>query len=168
MMNNENMLKRAAALSAADWDKTVLRAGEMMDAHKFGCSECLLLAFQEALGQDVLPPQTVAAASAFRGGLGGAGCLCGALAGAQVVLGVFFGYYGGADDEQNKEQAQNGRLLSKELHDRFRDKHKASCCRVLKKGLTTGSPQAKEKCAALVRTAAALTRDILAREAAKA
>ncbi|MDL2260200.1 C-GCAxxG-C-C family protein [Deltaproteobacteria bacterium OttesenSCG-928-K17] len=159
------LLGQAAAISADEWNGVTFRAGELMDSHKFGCSESVVLSFQEALGREILPPQAVAIASAFRGGLGGAGCLCGALAGGQIVLGSLFGYHGDADGQQDAEAVKLGRQLSKELHDRFRDQHKAVCCRVLTKGLTRGSPEAKAQCAALVRTTARLAGDIIAREA---
>ncbi len=167
-MPHNIILKNLGRLSAAKWDRAVQRAGELMDSHHFGCSEALILAFQEPLGE-YLPDAAVAAASAFRGGLGGAGCLCGALAAGQMILGAVFGYRGGPQGgaERDQEAVARARALFKELHDRFRDEHKATCCRVLTKGLSHEAPERREKCKHLVQSAAALASGIIAREAAE-
>ena len=162
-MNNEK-LRSAAELDAADWDKVVSRAEALMASHKFGCSEALLLAFQETLGEEMLPRAAVSMASAFRGGLGGSGCLCGALAAGEMVLGSVFGYEGDANGVQDPEAVKKSRLLFKELHDRFRERFKASCCRVLTKGMDHASPERKTQCTNLVKMTSALTSGIIARE----
>jgi C_GCAxxG_C_C family probable redox protein len=163
-----NILKALGHVSAADWDKTIKKAGELMDSHHFGCSEAMVLAFQEPL-RDYLPNAVVAAASSLRGGMGGAGCVCGALAGGQMLLGAVFGYRGTVEGgaERDKEATAKARTLFKELHDRFRDEHKATCCRVLTKGLKHDSPERQENCKKLVKSAAALAGGIIAREAAE-
>ncbi|UQZ91282.1 hypothetical protein C4J81_16225 [Deltaproteobacteria bacterium Smac51] len=139
-----------------------------MASHRFGCSEALLLAFQETFGTRYIPQAAVAMSSAFRGGMGGGGCTCGALAGGQMVLGSVFGYRGNADGEQDKESTAKARALFKELHDRFRDMHKSTCCRVLTKGLAHDAPERKAQCEQLVKAAAGLAGGIIAREASEA
>ena len=195
-MKNYEKISAAQKLEARDWDLVCARAEGLMLEHKpgkeaavissrppisinnrslggaaprpgFGCSESLMLAFQETLGEDILPPEAVAMAGAFRGGLGGAGCLCGALAAAEMVLGVFFGYYGTASGEQNPDEVKKSRGLYQELHDDFRQAHGATCCRVLTKKLEAGSAERKANCAALTRSAAFIAGGIIAREAAK-
>ena len=109
MKNGIEKRIRAQSLSAGDWDRIYFRAEELMQGHQFGCSTSLMLAFQETLGQDILPTEAVAIASIFRGGFGGAGCVCGALAAAQMVLGVFFGYYG------NSSAFLVGGLIAREI-----------------------------------------------------
>ncbi len=165
-MTGANGLRKLAQLSGEDWDRITRRAGDLMAGHRFGCSEALMLAFQEAFGPELLPPAAVAMSSSFRGGMGGAGCTCGALAAGQMVLGSVFGYRGQADGAQDPETVKRARALFKELHDRFRETNQATCCRVLTKGLDHDSPERKENCARLVRVAAALTGGLIAREAA--
>lgn len=165
-MTEENGLRRLAQIPGEDWDRITQRAGGLMAGHKFGCSEALLLAFQEAFGEDLLPPAAVAMSSSFRGGMGGAGCTCGALAAGQMVLGSVFGYHGNADGAQDPETVKRARALFKELHDRFKETSKATCCRALTKGMDHDSPERKENCNRLVRVAAGLTGGIIAREAA--
>lgn len=167
MNNGEDRLRQLGRLDGNDWDKITLRAAALMAAHKFGCSESLLLAFQEILGPEYLPPAAVAMSSSFRGGMGGAGCACGALSAGQMVLGSVFGYNGDAEGQQDSEAVKKSRELYRELHDRFRDINKSACCRVLTEGLAPHSPESREKCTGLVKAAAALTGGIIAREAAR-
>ena len=73
-------------------------------------------------------------ASGLPGGIGGSGCVCGALAGGSMALGLFFGRKGPEDREVPRSLA-----LSRELHDIFKAKHKVACCRVLIKKFVVGS-----------------------------
>jgi C_GCAxxG_C_C family probable redox protein len=167
-MPTNAILKELGRLSAADWDKTTKRAEKLMASHNFGCSEAIILAFQTAM-PEYIPDALVAASTALRGGMGGAGCVCGALAGGQMVLGAVFGYRGGLEGGATRdvEAAAKIRTLSKELHDRFREEHKAACCRILTKGLEHNSPERQENCKRLVTNVATLTGCIIAREAAE-
>ncbi len=166
-MTDNERLRQTAKLGAADWDKISRRAEALMAGHKFGCSEAVVLAFQETLGEYLLLKSAVAMASSFRGGLGGASCLCGALAAGEMVLGSVFGYDGDAEGQQNPDEVKKCRALYQELHDRFREANKAACCRVLTKGLEHDSPERKSQCSRLVRMTAALTGGIIARQAAE-
>ena len=159
--------KKTVTLNSEDWARITARATALMAGHKFGCSEAVMLAFQETLGRELLPPAAVALASAFRGGMGGAGCTCGALAAGQMVLGSIFGYHGDGEGQQDPEKVKAARQLYQELHDLFKKSHKSTCCRLLTKGLAPNSPESREKCAALAGSAAALTGGLIAREAAR-
>lgn len=136
-----------------------------MAGHKFGCSEAVVLAFRESF-PDHVPSVAVAASSAFRGGMGGAGCTCGALAAGQIILGLFFGYHGDANGEQDPENVKKSRTLYKELHDRFVQANGAACCRVLTKGLDSTSPVRKNGCLSFVRQTSEVVGEIIARETA--
>jgi len=66
----------------------------------------------------------LAVAGAFSVGMS-SGCLCGAVAGAQMIIGANYG-------KQNaKNNAENARAKAKEFIDEFKKNHKATCCRVL-------------------------------------
>ena len=71
----------------------------------------------------------IAMSSGFPWGLGGGGCICGALAGATMMIGYFFGRTTPGDPKINKCFA-----LTNELHDFFKEYCGATCCRVLTKG----------------------------------
>lgn len=91
---------------------------------QFLCSEAVLLAINEVyeLG---MPEEYVKMASGFPVGMGSAGCSCGALTGGQMALGLAFGR------TKKKEDNKKAMELSKELHDKFREKYKTACCRIL-------------------------------------
>ncbi len=164
MTEKNERLNKLAAVTPEAWEAAARRAEALMAAHRFGCSECLMLAFQETLGPDQLPPTAVAMASAFRGGLGGAGCLCGALAAAEMILSSVFGYHSGPDGQQDLETVKHSRALNQELHNRFREANRSTCCRVLTDGLTPHSPESLRHCTGLVLSAARLLGEILTRE----
>ncbi len=95
------------------------------------CSESVLLAFRDAgnpISQDVLN-----AVQGMRGGIGGGGCVCGAVLGGAMAAGVI-------DPAESHRVAQ-------ELHQKFKERYKTTCCRSLRKS---------GECIAYVGTAAEL------------
>jgi C_GCAxxG_C_C family probable redox protein len=88
-------------------------------------------------------------------GLGESGCVCGALAGGIMVLSSVAGRTRVYQSERRLH------LLVKELHDRFRAKHKAACCRVLTRNVAWGSAQHKTLCETYVIDAALWTAELL-------
>lgn len=122
----------------------------------FYCSEAVLRAILELTGRD---PALTALASGFAAGMGGAGCACGAEVGGVIALGLFFGR-----TEPGDPRVDACMRMAKELHDGFRDRHKALCCRILNKGVVHGSPEQRALCVKRTGDAAELTARILARE----
>ena len=111
-------------------------------AGDFYCSETVLKVICEKFATE-LPDDIVSLASAFPHGVGGSGCICGALVAGTMCLGMFFGRSAAEQDDKVKKAME----LSKELHDLFKKKLKAACCRVLTKGLERGSQEHKQQCA---------------------
>lgn len=101
------------------------KAGEYFK-QGFNCSESLFRAYLDILPND-FSPEVARIASTFGGGLGRSGCSCGALTGAELVLGMLVGRDTNADDLDRIYE------LSGELHNRFKDKFGSTCCRVLNK-----------------------------------
>jgi len=56
----------------------------------YNCAEAVVRAFRDGMGVDI-PDEALRMASGFGGGLGHAGCICGALTGAIMVLGMLQG-----------------------------------------------------------------------------
>lgn len=104
------------------------------------CSESVILA---AVDEGLCDKSLLPIATAFSGGMS-SGCLCGAVAGAQMVLGANFGKQ---NSQQNEETA---RLKAKEFIDEFKKKRKATCCKVLSAGFEFSSPERKQNCTNLV------------------
>ncbi|MBM7615170.1 C-GCAxxG-C-C family protein [Alkaliphilus hydrothermalis] len=106
---------------------------------KYLCSEAVLAAVNEVLDCG-MPQEYIRLTSGFPVGMGGAGCTCGAITGGQCALGLVYG--------RKKAGGSNKKImkLSKELHDRFREKNGSACCRVLIKDYQFGSKEHKERC----------------------
>lgn len=117
------------------------------------CGESVILALYEAFEPD-LPPQVVSVGAGMGAGVGGSGCICGALNGGVAFIGLMVG---------TKERAKP---LAAELHDAFREgtaRH-ATCCRVLTRGMEWTSPERISQCQDHCVLAAAATARILCRE----
>lgn len=106
----------------------------------YSCSESMI---KWAIDEGLVSEDLLAVATPFSGGMG-AGCLCGAIAGAQMIIGAQFG-------RDNKAGNDNtARIKAKELIQKFLETHKATCCRVLTKGLDMGSLERKAHCTNMV------------------
>lgn len=90
----------------------------------YNCSESMFLAFREWPGIDA-PVDMVRAFTGLGGGLGHAGCMCGALTGSAMVLGLLKGR---TSAEESRDQAY---ALTREFHDRFESNFGYTCCRSL-------------------------------------
>ena len=121
------------------------RAEELYRSGQFLCSEAIVYAFNEALGNR-FPPEVVRLASGFpigMGAVGTGGCVCGALAGGIMVLGMIHGRSNPGDKAPLILQK------AKELHDWFESTKHATCCRVLIHDLEFGSPTHIDQCVSL-------------------
>lgn len=104
----------------------------------YNCAESVVRACGELLDSPV-SDQVLCIASGFGGGLGRAGCMCGALSGAAMVIGILQGRTG-------KEQSSKPVYASvKEFHDIFRARFGAACCRSLNPH-PFGSPEHRHNC----------------------
>jgi len=90
----------------------------------YNCAESIFLAFRDYLGLDV-PREVVRAFTPMGGGLGHAGCMCGALTASAAVLGLINGR---TSSEESREPAYD---LGREFHDRFESGFGGTCCRSL-------------------------------------
>ena len=100
------------------------------------CSESIILASADKgwCDKSLLP-----LATPFSGGIG-SGCLCGAVSGSLMVIGSLYG------KENSYENPPIAKALAKEFMDKFKETHKATCCRVLSRGFEFGSPERKQHC----------------------
>ena len=88
------------------------------------CAESILHTFNEIMNYP-LSQESLKIATGFGGGLGHAGCQCGALTGSIMILGL---YRGRNDPKQSREEAYQ---LAHEFHDRFNVEFGGTCCRSL-------------------------------------
>lgn len=88
------------------------------------CTESIVHAFNEML-DNPLNSEALKMATGFGGGLGHAGCMCGALTGSVMILGLFKGR---VNPGQAREAAYD---LANDFHNRFVNEYGATCCRAL-------------------------------------
>lgn len=117
----------------------------------YSCSESVIHA---AIDEGLCDKNLLAVATAFSGGMS-SGCLCGAVAGAQMVLGANFG------KGNLKNNDETARAKAKEFMEEFKEKRKATCCKVLTAGLEFGSPERKQNCASLVEECAEILENLV-------
>lgn len=92
--------------------------GTIYHKQGFTCAQSVIRAFAEYKNLDV--DQLMAATTVFGSGIN-SGCICGSLAAAEMLIGV--------------TTAHNNKLArekSKLVHDRFRERFGATCCRVIR------------------------------------
>jgi C_GCAxxG_C_C family probable redox protein len=121
------------------------------------CSEAILRAFNEVYQLDY-PENLYKISTAFGAGLGEAKCSCGSVTGGVMVLSIIAGR------NINYESERLAFTIANELHDRFKQKHKALCCRVLTKNVQWGSAEHKILCEKYVVDAAQITDDIIKKD----
>ena len=125
---------------------------------KFFCSEAIVSAIREYIAPD-MPEVLIAAASGFPVGIGGSKCTCGAVSGAVISLGYFFGRTEGGD-----AKVRECMQFAKEVHEEFRGKHGPLCCSVQTKGMDMKSREHVNQCASFTGSMAAKAAEIIIRE----
>jgi C_GCAxxG_C_C family probable redox protein len=117
------------------------RARNLFTTRQLYCAEAVFLVLNKGFGGGLPEETTIRLASAMTDGLGGAGCLCGALGGGVLGLGLFLGRESaGGKDRYRARQA------SRVLHDLFRENIGSTCCRVLNKRIKKGCHSHFEHC----------------------
>lgn len=104
------------------------RAANVYEARGLCCAESVVLVMNQAFGGELSEEMATRLGSGFCHGMGGAGCTCGSLAGAEIALSLFL-----SPRQKGGMRKKNFEKLAKELHDRFRARFAATCCRVLLK-----------------------------------
>ena len=132
------------------------RAENLYENSRLCCSEALLLVLNHGFKGGLTAEQAKQLGAGFCGGMGEAGCTCGALAGAIMGLGLLVGPH--AKGGMNKK---NFRLLAKTMHDRFHEKFSSTCCRVLIQPFDKDKKGRSKFCAKLTGTTAAMTANLL-------
>lgn len=117
----------------------------------YSCSESIVLA---AIDEGLCSKNLLSVATSFSGGMA-SGCVCGAIAGAQMVLGENFGKQNQAGNEET------ARAKAKEFVDEFKKLHKTTCCKILSSDFDFHSPERKDNCTILVKDCAEILESLL-------
>lgn len=132
------------------------RAENLFQSRQLLCAEAVLSVLNQGLRGGLPPELTVRIASGLPEGLGGSGCLCGALNGGMMALGLFVGRNGpGFFNRRPVMQA------TQQLHRQFKKQFGSTCCRVLTKELEYGSRTHFDQCAQLTGKTAEMAGRIL-------
>lgn len=126
----------------------------------FFCSEAVISVIRSNFELDV-PEEIIAMASGFPVGIGRSKCVCGAVSGGVMAIGLLFGR-----TVQKDPQVEQTLALSKELHDWFKvaNGKNALCCRILTKEFDMGQGEHKEQCIRYTGLVAAKVAEMIVRE----
>ncbi|MDO8915538.1 MAG: C-GCAxxG-C-C family protein [Coriobacteriia bacterium] len=122
------------------------------------CTQAVLGALSDLPGVPALP-ETLGAG--FTTGIGGSGCVCGALVGGVAMLSEYASTLG-LESAATRELAGE---LSADLHSRFTKEFRTACCRVIKRGQVEGSDEWLSGCAHITEMTARMVADIVAEQA---
>ena len=117
----------------------------------YSCSEAVV---QAAIDKGFAPKELLSAATPFSGGMG-ARCLCGAVAGAQLVIGCLYG-------KNENRDGKEARKTAKEFYDKFTNLHNVTCCKVLSKGFEDfHSPERRNHCRTMVKDSCEILSELI-------
>lgn len=116
----------------------------------YSCSEAMV---QAAADKGYISQEALSIATSFSGGMG-VRCLCGAVAGSQMVIGSMYG-------KNAERDGKKARALAKEFNETFAQKYKVNCCKVLSAGFDFHSPERKQHCSGMVSDCAVILEDII-------
>ena len=113
--SNKAVAQHAAGEVAA---QVASQAERLYRSWKMHCAEAVLAAVKDHFAPG-LPDDLVRLASGFGGG-SGAGCICGAVAGGTMAMGLLM---------EGDKKAVAG--MTRELHAWFKERYGATCCKIL-------------------------------------
>jgi len=128
-------------------------AEEVFRIGGFYCSEAIVSSIRKNFDSN-MPAEFIKAASGFPIGVGRSKCMCGAISGAVIALGYFFG--------SNRQKCME---LAYEVQESFRKNHQGTlCCHIHIKGMDIASGEHKKQCVAFTGEMASKTAEVIARE----
>ena len=131
------------------------RAETLFRHSRLQCAEAVLAACNEAFQGGLDRDQAVGIAAGMGEGLSESGCLCGALNGGVLSLGLILP---GKRPNQDRRQV---RIASHELHNRFKACFGSTCCRVLTKAVNHDPKTHFDQCAGITKAGAYMTAEML-------
>ena len=138
----------------------ITKDAEELFRNGFFCSEAVVSSIRSNFEIDI-PEVVISMASGFPVGIGRSKCLCGAVSGGVMAIGLVFGR-----TVQKDPQVEETMRLSKELHDWFKEASgkNALCCRILTKEFDMGQGEHKEQCVRFTGMVAGKVAEMIIRE----
>ena len=118
------------------------RVENLFTSRQLECAEAVFSVLNRGFRGGLPDDLAVRLASGFPEGLAGSGCLCGALSGAVMALGLYLGRNG-----PGLGRGQQVKTAVEALMQAFRHGYPSNCCRVLTKGFEDGSRAHQAHCA---------------------
>ena len=120
------------------------------------CAEAVFVVLNQALKGGLPPDLAQRLVSGLGEGMGGGGCICGALSGGALALGLFNGSSGPGLSNNKPVMAS-----SRKLHHDFKTRFGSTCCRMLTRKVRKGSREHYKLCTEHTGVAAEMTADII-------
>jgi len=130
------------------------QAGERFGRKGMMCSESVFTVLNESFGGSLGRREAVALSAPFSEGIGGSGCICGALAGGLLSLGLLL-------DGRTRLNRRASRRWGRELHERFRRHNGSTCCRRLTRTVIHDAAARHAQCAQRTADTAAMAAALL-------
>lgn len=108
-------------------DKVAIEAEGYFRSGRMHCAEAVLCAIRNHFSPDT-PDDLLRMAAGFGGG-SGSGCICGAVSGGTMAIGLVV-----------KDDKKRVNRLTKELHRWFKDQYGATCCKIITTAGRKGCP----------------------------
>lgn len=131
------------------------RAENLFASGRMLCSEAVLSVLNSGFKGGLPPEMAVRLASGLPEGMGGAGCLCGALGGGVMCLGLFMTH-----ESPNTRDRARVRAASRDLHNRFKERFGSTCCRALSMKVKDDPRAYLAQCIAITGVTARMTAEI--------
>ncbi len=153
-----------ARLAALTPEAVEMKAEEFFAKGGYHCAESMMLAFGESLGV----PVDLRYVRGFGGGLGQSRCLCGAVNGASVFLGLVLSEEGGTQEARGggRDHGNHSRVdrAIQRLEALFQERYRANCCKWLTRKIEWGTPSHLEHCVSLTGETAKMLLQVLREE----
>jgi C_GCAxxG_C_C family probable redox protein len=132
------------------------KAENLYEARRFCCSESILLVVNNSFNGGLSEEAALGLADGFCGGMGGAGCVCGALSSSIMALGLVL-----SPHRRNGLSRSDFKDICKKMHDRFHERFGSTCCRVLVQDVIDDRKGRRRFCGNLTGAAAVLVGELL-------
>lgn len=132
------------------------KARNLFLTRQFQCAQAVLCSLNEGLRGGLRRDAAARLASGLAEGLGGGGCLCGAVSGGVLALGLFMG-----KDGRTLLNASGSSFSTALLHREFAQRFGSACCKVLSKKAKPDGKAHFDQCAELTGAAAEIASRII-------